>query len=87
MNQAIQVGRDQQPTPEIKPGKYRHYKGNFYEVLYLATHSESLDPMVVYQALYGEQGIWVRPASMWNEMVSSPDGAKLRFEYVGGMNE
>ena len=54
---------------EIKLGKYRHFKGKEYEVLYLAKHSETLEDMVVYRALYGEKGIWVRPASMWNEMV------------------
>ena len=53
----------------ILPGVYRHYKGNRYQVLYLAKHSETLEDMVVYQALYGEYGIWVRPASMWNETV------------------
>ena len=72
---------------DINPGKYRHYKGNFYEVLSLATHSETLEPMVVYKALYGEQGIWVRPASMWNEEVETPDGTVKRFEYVGAANE
>jgi hypothetical protein len=71
----------------MKLGKYRHYKGNFYEVLSLATHSETLEPMVVYKALYGEQGIWVRPASMWNEEVETPDGIVKRFEYVGEENE
>ena len=71
----------------IKTGKYRHYKGNFYEVLSLATHSETLETMVVYRALYGERGIWVRPASMWDEQVATQDGEKKRFEYVGGMNE
>ena len=54
---------------EIKPGRYRHFKGNEYEVLYLATHSETQEPMVVYRALYGERGVWVRPASMWYETV------------------
>ena len=54
---------------EIRPGRYRHFKGNEYEVLYLATHSETMEPMVVYRALYGERGFWVRPASMWNETV------------------
>lgn len=70
----------------IKTGKYRHYKGNFYEVLSLATHSETLETMVVYRALYGEHGIWVRPAAMWNEQVATPDGEMKRFEYVGEMN-
>lgn len=74
-------------SQEIKIGKYRHYKGNFYEVLSLATHSETLEPMVVYRALYGENGVWVRPASMWNEIVATPDGDKKRFEYVGGADE
>lgn len=68
---------------EIKLGKYKHYKGNEYQVIYVATHSETLEPMVVYQALYGERGIWVRPASMWNEIVEK-DGKKIeRFEWMG----
>jgi hypothetical protein len=54
---------------QIKPGKYRHFKGNEYEVIGIASHSETLEPMVVYRALYGEQGLWVRPLSMWNEIV------------------
>ncbi len=54
---------------EIKPGIYRHFKGNLYEVIGTASHSETLEPMVVYRALYGAQGLWVRPASMWNEWV------------------
>ena len=52
---------------EIKPGKYRHFKGNLYEVIGVASHSETLEPMVVYRALYGEGGLWVRPAAMWSE--------------------
>lgn len=55
---------------EIKPGRYRHFKGNEYEVLYIAKHSETLEPMVVYKALYGDGGVWVRPAEMWNETVT-----------------
>lgn len=66
---------------EIRPGRYRHFKGNEYRVLYIARHSESLEPMVVYQALYGEKGIWVRPASMWNETVEHNGKAVVRFEY------
>ena len=68
---------------EIKIGKYRHYKGNEYEVLYLAKHSETLEDMVVYRALYGEYGIWVRPASMWNEEVIKDGKTYKRFEYIG----
>ena len=48
----------------IPKGKYRHYKGNEYEVLEIAKHSETLEPMVVYRALYGDHGTWVRPAEM-----------------------
>lgn len=66
-------------THSIKPGKYRHYKGNYYEVLGVASHSETLEPMVVYQALYGEQGIWVRPAHMWSEQVDRDDYHGPRF--------
>ena len=68
---------------EIKIGKYRHYKGNEYEALYLAKHSETLEDMVVYRALYGEYGIWVRPASMWNEEVIKDGKTYKRFEYIG----
>lgn len=64
------------------PGKYRHYKGNYYELLYVATHSETLEKMVVYRALYGEGDVWVRPLSMWDEIVDH-DGVKCRrFEAV-----
>jgi len=64
---------------ELKPGKYRHFKGNEYELLYVAKHSETLEPMVVYRALYGEQGIWVRPAGMWTEPVERDGYRGPRF--------
>ena len=67
----------------FKPGKYRHFKGNEYELLYLARHSETLEDMVVYRALYGEHGIWVRPASMWNETVERDGKTYTRFTYIG----
>ena len=67
----------------IKPGKYRHYKGNEYQVISMATHSETLEPMVVYQALYGEKGIWVRPAHMWSETVDRDGYCGPRFTYIG----
>ncbi|MBR6555662.1 MAG: DUF1653 domain-containing protein [Clostridia bacterium] len=67
---------------EVKPGKYRHYKGNEYRVIGMARHSETLEPMVVYQALYGEKGIWVRPAHMWSELVTVGDTQVLRFAPV-----
>lgn len=63
----------------IKPGKYRHFKGNVYEVLYNATHSETEEPMVVYRALYGDYGIWVRPASMWEDEVERDGVTYQRF--------
>lgn len=68
---------------EIKLGRYRHFKGKEYKALYIAKHSETLEPMVVYQALYGERGIWVRPASMWNEMVERDGVTIKRFTYIG----
>lgn len=64
---------------ELKPGLYRHFKGNLYRLLYVAKHSETLEDMVVYQALYGEMGIWVRPASMWNEPVERSGYSGPRF--------
>ena len=64
---------------ELKPGLYRHFKGNLYRLLYVAKHSETLEPMVVYQALYGDHGIWVRPASMWNERVERDGYCGPRF--------
>lgn len=68
---------------DIKSGKYRHFKGNEYEVLGVARHSENMEEMVVYRTLYGEGGLWVRPASMWNEEVER-DGIKYRrFTYIG----
>jgi hypothetical protein len=68
---------------ELKPGKYRHFKGKEYRVLGIASHSETLEPMVVYQALYGEGGLWVRPASMWDETVDRDDYHGPRFIYIG----
>ncbi len=65
-------------------GKYRHYKGNMYEVIGLARHSETLENMVVYKALYGENEIWVRPAHMWNEEVNVDGKLLKRFTYIEG---
>lgn len=69
--------------PEIQPGLYRHFKGKEYRVLDLARHSETMEWMVVYQALYGEQGIWVRPAAMWTEIVERDGQTFQRFTYIG----
>ena len=60
----------------IQPGRYRHFKGNEYEVIGVARHSETEEPMVVYHALYGDGGLWVRPASMWNEQITRDVGIK-----------
>ena len=67
----------------FRKGIYRHYKGNLYELISTATHSETLEKMVVYKALYGDGEVWVRPASMWNEEVELDGRRVLRFEYVG----
>ena len=68
---------------EIKIGKYRHFKGNQYEVIGIAKHSETLAEMVVYRALYGDGEIWVRPAEMWNETVERDGKVFKRFGYIG----
>jgi len=67
----------------IKPGRYRHFKGREYEVLGIARHSETEEELVVYRALYGEFGLWVRPVSMWNETVERDGKTFLRFTYIG----
>ena len=67
---------------EIKMGRYRHFKGMEYEVIGIAKHSETLEPMVVYRALYGDGGLWTRPADMWNEMVERDGKSFQRFTYV-----
>jgi hypothetical protein len=67
----------------VKPGKYLHFKGNEYEVIGVAAHSETLEEMVVYRALYGDGGLWVRPAEMWNELVEMDSKTVERFKYIG----
>ena len=68
---------------DIKPGRYRHFKGNEYQVIGMARHSETEEEMVVYRALYGERGVWVRPASMWNEVIERDGKTYRRFTYIG----
>ena len=68
---------------ELKTGRYRHFKGMEYEVIGIARHSETDEPMVVYRALSGEGGLWVRPYSMWNEQVDRDDYHGPRFTYIG----
>ena len=67
---------------EPKPGIYRHFKGNYYELIGTAKHSETLEPLVVYRALYGEGGLWVRPAAMWDEQVERDGYRGPRFTFV-----
>ena len=64
----------------ILPGRYRHFKGNEYEVIGVARHSETGEALVVYRALYGERGLWVRPASMWTEVITREGKSCKRFE-------
>ena len=68
---------------KIKIGKYRHFKGNEYEVICIAKNSENSEDMVVYRALYGDKEFWVRPASMWNENVERDGKIFKRFTYIG----
>lgn len=65
--------------PTIKPGLYRHFKGKEYEVIGTARHSETLEELVVYRALYGDGGLWVRPAAMWSETVDRDGYRGPRF--------
>jgi len=76
---------DLRPLPtEPRPGRYRHYKGNLYEVIGLARHSETLEPLVVYRPLYGDVfKLWVRPHSMWNETVDVEGRKVPRFARSG----
>jgi hypothetical protein len=60
---------DLPPLVTTPPGRYRHYKGGLYDVIGNVRHSETLEPMTLYRALYGEHGLWVRPAAMFNEMI------------------
>ncbi len=69
--------------PPLTPGLYRHYKGGRYEVLGLVRHSETLAVMVLYRALYGEQGLWVRPRAMFDEMVDVNGRQVARFVWIG----
>jgi hypothetical protein len=73
---------DLPPLLETPTGLYRHYKGGLYEVIGTARHSESLEPMTVYRALYGAHGLWVRPAAMFAETVEIDGVVRLRFEKV-----
>jgi cyclomaltodextrinase / maltogenic alpha-amylase / neopullulanase len=67
----------------IKPGRYRHFKGNEYEVVGIAKDSETMEEVVVYRALYGERGLWVRSAKMFTEVIERDGRTLPRFQYVG----
>lgn len=71
------------PLIEVRPGLYRHYKNLPYEVLGTVRHSETLEPMTLYRALYGDQGLWVRPAAMFQEEVVVNGQRQPRFTWVG----
>ena len=70
------------PLPRAQPGVYRHYKGNLYQVIDTVRHSETLEPMTLYRALYGAQGLWVRPATMFEETVDVGGVPTVRFQRV-----
>ncbi len=70
-------------SEQIRPGRYRHFKGNEYRVIGTARHSETGEELVVYRPLYGEGGLWVRPARMWNETVERDGKTCLRFTWIG----
>lgn len=66
----------------ITPGKYQHFKGNFYQVLHIAKHSETEEEHVVYQPLYGNRDIWIRPLTMFDEKIERDGKILMRFKRV-----
>ncbi len=79
MEMTIPQDDDLPALPHLPAGRYRHYKGGLYDVVGLARHSETLEPMVVYRALYGFHGLWVRPAAMFQETVVIEGVTQPRF--------
>jgi len=73
---------DLSPLPRLEPGRYRHFKGGLYEVIDIVRSSETLQPQVLYRALYGEGGLWVRPYAMFVEQVPSEHGPQPRFARI-----
>ncbi len=74
---------DLPPLAELPTGRYRHYKGGEYEVIGTVRHSETLEPLVLYRALYGARGLWVRPAAMFQEEVVIDGLLQPRFQHLG----
>ncbi|SNT93398.1 hypothetical protein SAMN06297421_102178 [Aristaeella hokkaidonensis] len=72
----------EEAVESIRPGRYRHFKGKEYEVIGIARHSETEEAMVVYRPLYTDRGLWVRPASMWNEEIEREGKTFRRFERI-----
>ncbi|KQP02422.1 DUF1653 domain-containing protein [Pseudorhodoferax sp. Leaf265] len=74
---------DLPPLPSVTPGRWRHYKGGEYEVLAVARHSETLEPLVVYRPLYNGTGWWVRPHAMFVSKVEVDGREQPRFAFIG----
>ncbi len=83
----LSMNNELPPLVCTPPGRYRHYKGGLYEVLGTVRHSETLEPMTLYRALYGEQGLWVRPAAMFNGTVVVDGLEQPRFAACAGTPE
>ena len=81
MNKSV-TNNDLPPLAQTPTGLYRHYKGGLYEVLGTVRHSETLEPLTLYQALYGEKGLWVRPTLMFNDVVTIDGISQPRFARV-----
>lgn len=71
----------------LKKGRYQHFKGNYYEVVDVARHSETQDEQVIYRALYGDGGLWIRPLAMFTETIERDGKSMQRFRYIGDMAE
>ena len=79
----MSLNRPSIAVPSIPKGRYQHFKGNFYELVDVALHSETQEPYVVYRALYGDGGLWIRPFAMFDETIERDGKTLKRFQYVG----
>ncbi|MAD74849.1 MAG: hypothetical protein CML20_08690 [Rheinheimera sp.] len=75
--------RTNSPEPDIARGYYQHYKGAYYQVIDLARHSETEEWLVIYRPLYGDSGLWARPATMFAENVTIAGEELARFAFIG----